>query len=114
MTFAEVCPDIRCSASTLTPAEIASDAHVCRRWCGVIGCTPALRNADANHPPSDFGRGRYLPSGPANTRSPVALARHCTDSSSSTNTGTGTERALRTLGRTNGVVNAELHSVLRH
>jgi hypothetical protein len=32
---ADLCPSIRCMAFTLGPAEIASDAAVCRRSCGV-------------------------------------------------------------------------------
>jgi hypothetical protein len=35
-----VCPSIRCSASTFTPADTASLAHVCRKACGVMAWTP--------------------------------------------------------------------------
>ena len=49
-------PSIRCSASTFTPADTASDAHVWRRSCGVIFCTLAFLTAAWNHPVDDFGR----------------------------------------------------------
>jgi hypothetical protein len=54
--FAEVCPSIRCSASTFTPAATASDAHVRLRSWGVIACTLAFFTAAWNHPVDDFGR----------------------------------------------------------
>jgi hypothetical protein len=56
VTFADLCPSIRCNAWTLTPADTANDAQVCRNSCGVILCTLALATAAANHPPDDFGR----------------------------------------------------------
>ena len=37
MTFAEVCPSIRCKASTFTPAEIASDGLGDGRLASVAG-----------------------------------------------------------------------------
>lgn len=76
MTFAEVCPSIRDSANTFTPELIAIDAQLCLKSCGVIFCTLARFTAPANHPPTDFGRGRYVPS--PNTRSSrlAALAPH--------------------------------------
>src|SRR5208283_3397818 len=73
------------------------NSRLCLRSCGVIACTLARFTAPANHPPSDFGRGRYPPSDPGNTRSPGALPLHCADNSSRTNPGTGTDRALRPL-----------------
>lgn len=36
VTFADLCPRIRCSAKTLTPADTAKLAAVCRKSCGVI------------------------------------------------------------------------------
>jgi HK97 family phage major capsid protein len=44
-------PSIRATASTFAPADTASDAQVCRKSCGVIGCTPARLTAPANQPP---------------------------------------------------------------
>lgn len=43
VTFALLCPSIRCSARTFTPADTASDAHVCLRSCGVTAWMPAAR-----------------------------------------------------------------------
>ena len=58
MTFAEVCPSIRDNAKTFTPELIAIEAQECRKSWGVIFCTLARFTAPANHPPTDFGRGR--------------------------------------------------------
>jgi hypothetical protein len=71
VTLAEVCPSIRDNANTFTPELIAIEAQEWRRSQGVIFCTFARFTAPANHPPSDFGRGRYAPS--PNTRSAVRL-----------------------------------------
>lgn len=52
----------------------------------------------ADEPPVGRLRTRQIPAvAPANTRSPGALSLHCRDRSSRTNSGTGTERALRPL-----------------
>src|ERR1700732_859758 len=76
--------------------------------------TSAAFTALVNHPFVDFGRGRYPPSDPGNTRSPGALPRHWIDSSSKTNTGTGTERALPPLVGPYNVTGTDLNRVLRH
>jgi hypothetical protein len=56
VTFADVCPSIRCNANTFTPADTARLAQVCRKSCGVIDWTPARLTAAANQPPSDARR----------------------------------------------------------
>lgn len=94
VTFADLCPSIRCSARTLTPARLAA---VCRKSCGVIAWTFDRFTAPANHPRVDYGRGRYFPSGPPNTSAPGSLSLHSGDSWSRTNDGTGTERSRRPL-----------------
>jgi hypothetical protein len=73
VTFAEVWTNIRCNASTFTPADTASDAQVCRRSWGVIFWTLALVTAATNHPADDLGRGTYRPTCAGNTRSLGAL-----------------------------------------
>jgi hypothetical protein len=51
VTFADVCPSIRCSAKTLTPALTERDAQVCRKSCGVMGWTPARFTAMSDTEP---------------------------------------------------------------
>jgi hypothetical protein len=99
VTFADLCPSIRWRDSTLTPALTARLAHVCRRSWGVMLWTFARLTAAANHPSDDFGRGRYLPSRPGNTKASAVLPPHRCDSSSRTKAGTGTDRAVRPLVR---------------
>src|SRR3954449_1221420 len=45
---AEACPSIRCTALTLAPALIASEAAVCRSSCGVSPGSPMTRAAASN------------------------------------------------------------------
>src|SRR4051812_26712586 len=101
---------MRCSARTLTPALTASDAHVCRRSCGVMSCTFALLTADVNHPPSDLGR---YPRGPANTRSSGALPAHPHRQLVEDEHRHRHRAGLAALGRTDSMVHAELYRVLR-
>ena len=58
VTDGSSCPSIRADDSTFTPELIARDAQEWRKSCGVIFCTLARFTAPANHPSSDFGRGR--------------------------------------------------------
>src|SRR4029453_5792119 len=62
---AEACPSIRWTAFTFAPAEIARDAAVCRRSCGVSRGTPERATAPANHPRVLLGM--KLPSGAGKT-----------------------------------------------
>ncbi len=61
VTFADLCPRIRCSAKTLTPADTAKLAAVCRKSCGVICWTFARFTAPQIRPRVGFGRGRRAP-----------------------------------------------------
>ncbi len=55
VTFADLCPEVRCSAKTVTPADTAKLAAVCRKSCGVICWTFALP-APQIRPRVGFGR----------------------------------------------------------
>jgi hypothetical protein len=51
--LADLCPSVRCNASTFTSADTDSDAQVCRRSCGVIACTFAFQIGDKQFSAND-------------------------------------------------------------
>jgi hypothetical protein len=114
VTFAEVCPSIRCRANTFTPALMAAEAQMWRRSCGVIACTFARLTAVAKPPRRRAGPWQVsaVRSGehPIAGGLAVALHRQLIEHEG----GHRRRAAFASLGGADGVMSAELYGVLRH
>ena len=87
---AEACPSIRWVAFMFAPAEIARDAAVCLRSCGVSRGTPDRHAAPANHPRVLLSR--KFPAGAGKASAVGGLSLHASRRLTSSNSGNGTAR----------------------